>query len=136
MVKGTDMMIPSGWYQWDYRHENKNSTYRRVNFVWDFLYETANQANIIIEGVEGSDFAESAKEKLIAEARAIRGWAYFNLVREFQHTYMANSNAPGIPVYTAAASIESSGLSSRYLPSTPARRGSIGIIPAYSSGIA
>lgn len=109
MVKGTDMMVPSGWYQWDYRHENRNSTYRRVNFIWDFLYETVNQANIIIEGVENSEFAETSKSELIAEARALRGWAYFNLIREYQHTYLADANAPGVPVYTTPASIESEG---------------------------
>lgn len=109
MVKGVDMMVPSGWYQWDYRHENRSSTYRRVNFVWDFLYETINQANIIIEGVSNSDFAESSKNALIAEARAIRAWAYFDLIREFQHTYTADVNALGVPIYTEPASIESVG---------------------------
>ncbi len=110
MVKGVDMMIPSGWYQWDYRHENRSSTYRRVNFVWDFFYETINQANIIIQGVTGSGFAESSKNELIAEARAIRAWAYFNLIREFQHTYSAGPDSPGIPIYTEPASIESEGV--------------------------
>jgi len=109
MVKGVDMMVPSGWYQWDYRHENRSSTYRRVNFVWDFLYETVNQTNIIIKGVAESEFPESSKNLLTAEARAIRAWAYFNLIREFQHAYLADPNAPGIPVYTEPASIESVG---------------------------
>jgi hypothetical protein len=109
MVKGVDMMVPSGWYQCDYRHENRSSTYRRVNFVWDFLYETISQTNIIIEGVSNSDFAESSKNALIAEARAIRAWAYFDLIREFQHTYSADVNAPGVPIYTEPASIESVG---------------------------
>ena len=109
MVKGTDMMIPSGWYQWDYRHENRNATYRRVNFIWDFLYETVNQTNIIVEGVSGSNFAEASKNRLLAEARAIRGWAYYELIREYQHTYAADPNAPGIPLYEKPASIESVG---------------------------
>jgi hypothetical protein len=109
MVKGVDMMVPSGWYQCDYRHENRSSTYRRVNFVWDFLYETINQSNIIIEGVSNSDFAESSKNALIAEARAIRAWAYFDLIREFEHTYTADVNALGVPIYTEPASIESVG---------------------------
>ena len=111
MVKGVDMMVPSGWYQWDYRHENRSSTYRRVNFVWDFFYETINQANIVVKGVTESDFTETSKNELIAEARAIRGWAYFNLIREFQHSYSANPNAPGVPIYTEPASIESEGVS-------------------------
>lgn len=109
IVKGIDLMLPSGHYQWDYRHGNRNSTYRRVNFVWDFLYETANQANIIIKGVAESEFSESSKDMLTAEAQAIRAWAYFNVVREFQHTYAADPNAPGIPIYIEPASIESEG---------------------------
>lgn len=109
MVKGIDMMIPSGHYQWDYRHENRNSTYRRVNFIWDFLYETVNQANIIIDGVAESDFPDASKNALTAEAMAIRAWGYFELVREYQHTYAADPNAPGIPIYTEPASIESEG---------------------------
>ena len=109
MVKGTDMMVPYGWYAWDYRHENRNSTYYKVRFIWDFLYENINQANIIINGVENSDFSESAKTKFIAEARALRAWSYFNLIREYQHPYSYDPNAPGIPIYTSPASIESVG---------------------------
>lgn len=110
MVKGIDMMVPSGWYQWDYRHENRNATYRRVNFIWDFLYETINQTNILIKGVTESEIAESAQKRLIAEAKAIRAWAYFNLVREYQHTYLANPDDAGVPIYTEPASIESEGV--------------------------
>lgn len=77
--------------------------------MWDFLYETINQSNIIIEGVSNSDFAESSKNALIAEARAIRAWAYFDLIREFEHTYTADVNALGVPIYTEPASIESVG---------------------------
>ena len=109
MVKGTDMMVPYGWYAWDYRHENRNSTYYKVRFIWDFLYENINQANIIIKGVEESDFPDSAKNKFIAEARALRAWSYFNLIREYQHPYSSDPNAPGIPIYTEPASIESVG---------------------------
>lgn len=110
MVKGVDMMVPSGWYQWDYRHENRSSTYRRVNFIWDFFYETINQTNIIVQGVTDSEIPDGTKNELIAEARAIRGWAYFNLIREYAQSYAANPSAPGIPIYTEPASIESTGL--------------------------
>jgi hypothetical protein len=109
MVKGTDMMIPDGWYQWDYRHDNRSPSYRRVRFVWDFLYETINQANIVIQGVTASDFPESSKQRLIAEASAIRAWGYFNLVREYSKAYANDPNAPGVPIYTEPASIESVG---------------------------
>lgn len=109
VMKGNDVMNPSGWYQWDYRYENKQSTYRRVNFIWNFFYETINQTNVLIQGVEEASFPESVKNSLIAEARAIRGWAYFELIREYQHTLMADPNAPGIPLYDAPAGADSEG---------------------------
>ncbi len=109
IVKGIDMMLPSGWYQWDYRQDNRNATFSRTRFVWDFLYETINQANIIVQGVEESEIPESSKILLIAEARAIRAWAYFDLIREYQHAYGADPSAPGVPVYIKPASIESEG---------------------------
>ena len=111
VVKGADIMVPYGWYQWDYRHQNRNSNYYKVRFIWDFLYENINQTNIIIQGVEGSDFPESTKNKFMAEACALRAWSYFNLIREYQHPYSVDPNAAGIPVYTEPASIESVGKS-------------------------
>lgn len=106
IVKGIDVMIPSGWYQWDYRHENREPTYRRTNFVWDFYYETGNQANVMIQGLEGSNFPETTKNRMLGEAKALRAWAYFNLVREFQHN---DPSLPGVPIYTTPASADATG---------------------------
>ena len=107
---GIDIINPGGWYQFDYRLENREPTYRRVNFTWQFFYETINQANVIIKGVtESSKIAESAKPRLIAEARALRGWFYFELAREFQFTYAKDPNAPGVPLYTEPTSVNNTG---------------------------
>lgn len=108
-MKGDDILNPQGWYQWDYRHENREPTYRRVNFVWDFLYETVNQANVMLQGLETSSFSEATRQAFQAEARAIRAWAYFELVREFQHTLAANPGAPAVPVYLEPATAASQG---------------------------
>ena len=110
MVKGIDMMIPSGWYQWDYRHVNRSPAYRRTRFIWDFLYETINQTNIVVQRIADSDFSETAINEFTAEARALRAWAYFNVVREYADSYATDPGAPGVPLYLEPASIESEGL--------------------------
>ena len=102
--KGDDVINPGGWYQFDYRHENREPTYRRVIFTWAYFYEFINQANLLLDGVAKGALAEPAKKRFTAEARALRAWLYFEAVREFQHTYLKDPNAPGIPLYTGPTS--------------------------------
>lgn len=109
--KGIDIINPiSNWYQFDYIHENREPTYRRTIFTWGFFYEFINQLNVLIEGVTNSGTIEdNDKTLLIAEARALRGWFYFELAREFQHTYAKDPNAPGVPIYTEPTSVNNPG---------------------------
>lgn len=107
--KGLDIVNPGGWYQFDYRQENREPAYRRVRFLWAFFYEHINQLNVLLEGVEGASFSQAEKTAFNAEARALRAWFYFELIREFQHTITKDPTAPGIPLYTEPTSIENSG---------------------------
>ena len=103
------MAFPT-WYIYDYQNENREPTYRRVNFTWEFPYENINQLNILIKGVaESTTISDNDKKLLTAEGRALRAWFYFELIREFQHTITKDPNAPGIPVYTEPTSIENKG---------------------------
>lgn len=107
---GIDIINPGGWYQYDYRMENREPTYRRAIFTWQFFYETINQANVVIKGVnESTTLSDEEKEKLIAEARALRAWFYFEVVREFQLTVAKDPAAPGVPVYTDPTTIDNRG---------------------------
>jgi hypothetical protein len=108
--KGIDIINPGGWYQFDYRQENREPAYRRVRFTWQFLYEIINQTNVVVAGVEGSaGISASAKSRLTAEARALRGWLYFELAREFQFPITKDPNAPGVPVYTEPTTVANQG---------------------------
>ena len=102
-VKGLDVVLPTGaanWFGFDYTHDNREPTFRRTSFTWSFFYDFVNQANNVIEGVEKSaTLADAAKARLIAEARAMRAWCYFELIREFAHAYSENPNGRGIPIY-------------------------------------
>jgi hypothetical protein len=108
--KGIDIINPGGWYQFDYRHENREPAYRRTIFTWGFFYELINQLNVLIDGVNKSaTIAAADKKSLEAEARTLRGWLYFELIREFQHTFAKDQNAPGVPLYTEPTSLGNQG---------------------------
>lgn len=108
--KGTDIINPGGWYQFDYRHENREPAYRRTIFTWGFFYEHINQANTLIDGVtKSASLSEADKKLLEAEGRALRAWLYFELIREFQHTFAKDQNALGVPLYTEPSSIGNEG---------------------------
>lgn len=103
-VKGMDVVLPAGasaWFGFDYTHDNREPGFRRTSFTWSFFYDFINQANNVIEGVTNSaTIADAAKARLTAEARAMRAWCYFELIREFAHAYSENPNGPGVPIYT------------------------------------
>ncbi len=107
--KGDDVINPGGWYQFDYRHENREPTYRRTIFTWSYFYEFINQVNILLDGVTKSTYPEATKKALSAEARGLRAWLYFEAIREFQHTILKDPNAPGIPVYTEPTNPDTKG---------------------------
>ncbi len=51
--------------------------------IWRRGYDIINAANTVIEGAHEVDIEEGLKLKLEAEARALRAFAYFNIVRLF-----------------------------------------------------
>jgi starch-binding outer membrane protein, SusD/RagB family len=109
-VKGLDVVLPnSNWYTFDYQHDNREPTYRRVTFTWGFFYDFINQANNLIAGVESSSLSASSKDKFLAEARALRAWCYFELVREYAHAYAEDPNGPGVPIYTTPSTAATKG---------------------------
>nr|MBA4168655.1 RagB/SusD family nutrient uptake outer membrane protein [Chitinophagaceae bacterium] len=109
VAKGKDIVMPySGFYYFDYQNDNREPTYRRVRFTWYYFYELINQLNTLIQGtLKSPTINDDDKTSLSAEARALRADLYFELIREFQFTYLKDPNAPGVPIYTEATKIDS-----------------------------
>ncbi len=74
--------------------------------TWLYHYKLINNCNIILSEIgnftDQPDLATSIKGQTLA----IRGWAYFNLIRYYQQTYSIASNEPGVPVYLSRATPE------------------------------
>ncbi len=107
-VKGNDIIQAFSWYTFDYGHENREATFRRTNFTWDFNYENVNFANVLIDGVtNSSSLSEIDKRELIAQGKFFRGFHLFELLLEFAPNYNNNRSLIRIPVYTGPTSVES-----------------------------
>ncbi|MDR1406229.1 MAG: RagB/SusD family nutrient uptake outer membrane protein [Prevotellaceae bacterium] len=103
----TERTAGNGWYMWDYQLDytgqiNNNSigTASRSYNVWNMYYTIISNVNYIIaqEGNIGSN--GNVAKNIIAQAYAIRAFAYFELIQGYQKTYQGHQNDPGVPVYT------------------------------------
>lgn len=99
-VKGNDIIQGPTWFLYDYENDNREPTYRRTVFTWEFSYFMINQLNTLINGIEASETL-SAEEKadLKGQGLALRGFYYFQLAMEFQHTYTYDPSLPAPPIY-------------------------------------
>lgn len=100
VVKGNDIIQANTWFSFDYDQDNREPTYRRTVFSWEFPYAMINQANTLINGINASEaLSEEDKAELLGQGLALRAFYYFQLAQEFQASYTVNPNAPAPPIY-------------------------------------
>lgn len=100
-VKGNDIIQRATWFSFDYENDNREPTYRRTGFTWNYSYYMINQANNLINGAEESTgLSDLDKKEIIGQGKAIRAFFYFQLAMEFQHTYTFDPSLPAPPIYT------------------------------------
>lgn len=116
-LMGEDMVqreMGSGWYYYHYRYMvreyytfNNWTSYE----IWYMWYTVISQMNEIIAYAPASDGDALRRNSLMGQAYAMRGFAYFNLIRWFQKTYVGHEEDPGVPVYTEPATAATEGRS-------------------------
>lgn len=87
------------WMGFDYLLDNREATYRRPRFLWNFYYKIIFNANNLIDQVPATTTDANLKA-VRGQALALRGWSYYYLVNMFQKTYKGNEGALGVPIYT------------------------------------
>lgn len=99
-VKGNDVVQANTWFNFDYANDNREPTYRRTTFSWDFSYAIIGQLNLLIGGVEESTaLGEADKNELLGQAKALRAFYYHQLILEFCPAYSVDPNYPAPPIY-------------------------------------
>ena len=104
VVKGNDLIMGFQWYLFDYENDNREPTYARTLFSWEFPYYMINQLNQFIVGIKGSaTLSEFEKDGFLGQAYTMRAFYYFQLAMEFQHTYAYDLTLPAPPIYSEPA---------------------------------
>lgn len=99
-VKGNDIVQANTWFNFDYANDNREPTYRRTTFSWNFSFYEIAQLNTFIQGVETSEsISEVDKVELLGQARALRAFYYHQLVLEFCPAYAVDPSFPAPPIY-------------------------------------
>lgn len=103
----------SGWFYFDYRYDVRSrftSTSWRPYATWNFYYTLISNANYILAEEATLEGEQAVIDNIMAQAYAMRAYAYFQLIQSFQQTYIGHQTAPGVPLYTEPTTSESKGM--------------------------
>lgn len=64
--------------------------------IWSTMYKAINEANIILAHVDDAEGSDSDKAALKGQALAIRGFCYFQLLLNYQQTYVIAKDKRGV----------------------------------------
>ncbi|MEE9361675.1 MAG: RagB/SusD family nutrient uptake outer membrane protein [Cellulophaga sp.] len=104
-VKGNDVINKATWYRWDYANDYREASSTRSRFTWNMSYIIIDETNYLIQGAESAtEIGDDYRTQIIAQAKAIRAFFYFQLAMEFQHTYTYDASLPAPPLYKEPAS--------------------------------
>jgi starch-binding outer membrane protein, SusD/RagB family len=113
-VMGNDIIAdPGNWWlyedAWSQNTYGRIATGARTTQIWNLFYKVINNTNAIIKNVPNIPEGQDTKDAFVAEARALRAYAYFNLARIYQFSYSKDANAKAVPIYTEPADASSQG---------------------------
>jgi len=102
----------SGWFYFDYKYDVRSrfaSTGWRSYATWNFYYTLISNANYILAAEKTLTGDPKTVDNIMAQAYAMRAYAYFQLIQIFQQTYIGHQTSPGVPVYTEPTTAASQG---------------------------
>lgn len=88
-----------GWFEDNVLYTDNSSTSNFTTDNWGTLYKTIYSSNNLLKSLN-LDTQDPELLCYIAQAKAMRAWAYTNLVQLYCKPYTVNPQAPGIPVVT------------------------------------
>lgn len=88
-----------GWFKDNVLYTDNSSTSNFTTDNWGTLYKTVYSSNNLLKSLN-LNTDDPQLLCYIAQAKAMRAWAYTNLVQLYCKPYSVNPQAPGIPVVT------------------------------------
>ncbi len=105
-VMGEDLLQDAqgnGWFYFDYKYDVRSrftATSWRPYATWNFYYTLVSNANYILSAESTLTGEKEKIDNIMAQAYAMRAYAYFQLIQSFQQTYIGHESSPGVPLYT------------------------------------
>ena len=104
-LMGNDMVVHSagyGWFNTDYQYTAQQSaaSSSRSERAWEYYYSIIDNSNRILAAIDVAVGPQEDRDNIKGQALALRAHSYFYLINLFQHTYVGNESAPGVPLYT------------------------------------
>lgn len=114
-LMGEDMVQTAqgaGWFWKDYNYDQRSrytSKIWRCYFTWEYFYEIISNVNYILAAAPSAKGDVDEITCVMAQAHAVRAYAYFMLIQSFQQTLVGHETLPGVPVYTDPTGASSKG---------------------------
>lgn len=93
------------WFGYDYLLDDREATYRRTYFMWNYYYSLIYSANTLVDQIDPNTTDPDLRADL-GQALAIRANSYFYLVQLYQNTFQGHEGALGVPIYTSNQTLE------------------------------
>lgn len=88
------------WQIWYTVHTALGSEYLGCQLPWTFYYKLINNCNNVIAMVPDYALADDVRRHGAGLAYTMRAFAYMDLARMFQYTYVGNEQLPTVPIVT------------------------------------
>jgi hypothetical protein len=94
--------VSYGWFVSDARLLNNTKDRNRAYMIWRYYFQIIKAANAIFDAVGGDEnMPDADSENLLyyGQAKAMRAYAYFNLVNLYAKPYEESKNTQALPIY-------------------------------------
>ncbi len=91
------------WQPTMYEDGNNLAGFTATSTGYGLLYSYVRGCNLVIDYTADAIGSQEDKDKLLAEALALRAFHYFHLVNLYGIPYNINVNAPGVPIKLTSA---------------------------------
>ena len=99
-LRGDDIRVPvDPWNansELTYEQFTFNATDGTIRSVWELMYRGINRANLALENIPDIAMDEALKNRLLAEARFMRAYFYFTLVRLWDDVPLTTTASEGL----------------------------------------
>ncbi|SFL17106.1 SusD family protein [Porphyromonadaceae bacterium KH3CP3RA] len=101
-ANGMDLVTDDNGYNWtgsNLDFEDRPSTSREAQIVWNDLYAIIYTANNVIAPID-PETEDPQTQYYLAQGLAARAFSYFNLAQLYQFNYVGNESKPCVPIIT------------------------------------